>query len=89
MAENIATRLREQEDQLKAWMAVLKQSLNSPQLAKLDRAVLDEVTRVRSDEAYRESLAQFQRELDAAKDDNALISVLYYGGPGWSNLGQD
>jgi hypothetical protein len=89
MAENVATRLREQEDHIKALNTVLGQELSPQRLADFERKVQVEIARVRAGQAYCESLVQFQRDLDTAKEDNALVSVLYYWGPGRSNVGQD
>jgi len=89
MAENIATKLREQDDHLKALKAVLGQKLTSQRLADFEREVQVEISRVRDGQAYCESLAQFQRELDAAEEDNTLISVLYSWGLGRVSVGSD
>jgi hypothetical protein len=80
MAENIATAMRQKDDDLKAWEVVLRRKLTHERLHALGDEVQSEITRRRSDPSYCESLAQFQRELDASKDDSALISLLYSWG---------
>jgi hypothetical protein len=89
MAENIATVMREQDEHITALKAVLSQKLNPQRLAALEREVQVEIARVRAEATYRESAAQFQHELDDAKDDNALISVLHSWSLCRSNVGSD
>jgi len=87
MAENIATRLREQDDNLKALKAALGRKLNPQKLAEFEKEVQEAIDRDRAGQAYGESLAQFQKELDDAKTDTSLISVLYSWGLGRVNVG--
>ena len=89
MAENLATTTRNLRDDVQALKAVLQKTLSATQLANLERAVLDEVTRVRSGEAYCESLALFHRQFDGANDAESLIRILYGEFAAESNVGAD
>ncbi len=86
-AENIATWMREKDEYITALKAVLGQELSPSRLRVLEGKVQDEIARVRSRSSYGESLAQFQRELDDAKDDSVLLRLLYELSLGQSNVG--
>jgi hypothetical protein len=77
MAENIATMLREQDDNIKALKTVLQQKLSMERFAALEREVQTYIAQERAGEPYQQSLAQVQRGIADAKDDTALISLLH------------
>ena len=76
MAENIATTLRDDKERLTAWGAVLSQRLGTERLATLRKEVEDQIAMTRSGPSYLESAAEFQRQLDDAKDDTVRLHLL-------------
>ena len=87
MAENIATRMRDDQEYLRAWAAVLNKKLGSERWKVLQEEVEVQIAKDRSDPSSRESLALFERELGDAKTDSALISVLHSWGLGRWKVG--
>jgi hypothetical protein len=88
LVENIATWMRDRDDRLAAWITVIGRSLGQSQLTSLRNDVEDELARIRARPSYEECLAQFQRELDDAKEVSTLIALLNSLGPADSNVGQ-
>ncbi len=77
MADNIVTTLRGDEERLTAWGSVLLQRLGSEKLAILRNEVENQIANTRSGSSYLESVAEFQRQLDDAKDDTVRLQLLH------------
>ena len=87
-AENITTWMRDTNERLTAWITVIDHKLGRSQLMAFRTDVEAEIARVRGDHTYDECLAQFQRQLDDARDESTLIALMYSLGPGNSNVGR-
>ena len=80
MAEDIERTMRESKEHITALKAVLRRTMGTLQLAKLESDVLDELTQGRADPSYRQSVAQAERDIADAKEDGDLIRILYREG---------
>jgi hypothetical protein len=87
-AENIATWMQDKDEHITALKMVLGKEMTPAQLSALERRVRGEIARARSLPSYVQSLSQFQRELDDAKDDNVRLRLLYERFLGQSDVGQ-
>jgi len=89
MAEDIERTMRESKEHITALKAVLPKLMGSLQLAMLESSVQDELSRVRSDPSYLQSVAQLRREMADAKEDGDLIRILYREGLEKTNIPTD
>jgi hypothetical protein len=80
MAEDIERTMRESKEHITALKAVLRRTMGTLQLAKLESDVLDELAQGRADPSYLRSVAQLEREMADAKEDGDLIRILYREG---------
>jgi len=87
MAENIATKMRDDQDHLTAWKTILSRTVRPEKLAILQGEVESEISRLRADSSYVEHLDQVQKAIDNAATDDALISVLHSEGLGRMEVG--
>jgi hypothetical protein len=76
MAENILTRARDDQETLTAWLAVMRQELRPAALKALGDKVQTEISRVRNDPSYRQSLVQAGQDIADAANDTSRIAVL-------------
>jgi len=76
-AEEIADKVRDLEEHLNAWKSLATRNCSNLELARLERLVEEDITRVRSEDNYREHVAEFLKALHRANDDNSLLETLH------------
>jgi hypothetical protein len=89
MAEDVARALRESREHITALKVVLQKSNGTLQIAMLESAVQDELSRARSDPSYLKYVAELDRELLDTKDGDDLIRILYREGMEKTNIPMD
>jgi len=89
MAEDIERTMRELKEHITALKAALPKMMGSLQLSLLESSVQVELTRVRSDPSYLQSVAQVERDIYGANEEGELIRILYREGLEKTNVPMD
>ena len=76
-AQEIVERVRDLEEHLNAWKSLATQNCSDREIARLERLAEEDVAQVRSGDNYRAHVAEFQKALDRASDDNSLLETLH------------